>query len=114
MDVERGGLYKYVVSFLRILKSVELPVEGCLERGKKPGRLCEHFVYCHWKYRVAIIQEGPNPLPRFDRCGMHMQADRLFDYKNMAKCDRAMKRRLRRRDVEMAVRCDEVEFSMYR
>ena len=83
-------------------------------KGETPRRLCEHFVYCHWKYRVAIIQEGPNPLPRFDRCGMHMQVDRLFKYKNTAKCNRAMKRRLRRRVVEMAARCDEVEFSMYR
>ena len=35
----------YKVSFPRILKSVECPVEGCTERSKNPGRLREHFMY---------------------------------------------------------------------
>ena len=45
VDVGEGGMETYKVSFLRILKSMEYPVESFLERGKTPVRMREHFMY---------------------------------------------------------------------
>ena len=41
MDVGGGGMGVYKVSFPRILKLVECPVEGCPSKAKTPGRLRE-------------------------------------------------------------------------
>ena len=49
VDVGGGGPEIYKVSFPRIIKSVECPVEGFLARAKPPGRLMENFMYRHWK-----------------------------------------------------------------
>ena len=59
MNVGGGGLKVYKVSFSRILKLVDCPVEGCLAKAKTPGRLREHFMFCRCKSRVSILQEGP-------------------------------------------------------
>ena len=59
VDVGGGGLEVYKVSFPRIQKSVECPVEGCPAKEKTPGRLREHFMFRHWKLMVGILQEGP-------------------------------------------------------
>ena len=80
VDVGGGGLEVYKVSFPRILKLVDCPVEGCLAKEKPPGRLREQFVFCHWKLKVDILQEGQKPLPRCDQCRIYMQATRLFKY----------------------------------
>ena len=45
VDIGRRGTETYVMSFLRILKSVECLVEGCPEREKNPRRLRKHFMY---------------------------------------------------------------------
>ena len=72
--VEAGGGGPEInkVSFPRILKSVECPVESFPARAKTPGRLREHFIYQHWKSKVSITQEGPEPLLWCDQCGIHM------------------------------------------
>ena len=108
VDARGGGLEVYKVSFPRILKSVEFPVEGCPARAKNPERLREHFVFRHWKSKVAIFQEGPEPLLWCDQCGMHMQAARLFKHRQSDKCHKLTERRLRGRDVEMTERCGEM------
>ena len=64
VDVEGGGLEVYKVSFPWILKSVDCPVEGCPAKAKTPGRLRGDFIFRHWKLKVAILQERPEPLPR--------------------------------------------------
>ena len=61
---------------------------------------------------MAILQEGPEPLPWCDQCGMHMQAARLFKHWISDKSHKLMERRLRQRDVEMAARCGEMEFNL--
>ena len=58
------------------------------------------------------MQEGPEPLPRCDQCGMHMPAARIFNHRQSDKCNKATERRLQRRDVEMEARCGEMEFSL--
>ena len=73
-EVEYGvwGREIYVVSLSCVLNSVAFPVEGFPERDKTPGRLRENFMYRHWKDQVAILQEGPPPLPQCRNCGMHI------------------------------------------
>ena len=63
VDVGGGGLEVYKVSFPRILKLVECPVEGCPTKENLPGWLREQFMFCHWKLKVDILQEGPETLP---------------------------------------------------
>ena len=59
------------------------------------------------------MQEGPELLLRCDKCGTHMQADRIFKHWHLEKFHKLTKRKLRWRDVEMAARCGEMEFSIY-
>ena len=61
---------------------------------------------------MSIMQEGPETLQRCDQFGMHMPAVNIFKHRQFDKCNKATKRRLRRRDVEMAARCGEIEFSI--
>ena len=78
LDIGKGGSEIYVVSYSRVLKLVVYTEDGCLSRENNPGRLREHFIYRHWKSKLVIIQEGPEPFPRFHHCGMHMPAVRLM------------------------------------
>ena len=111
-DVRGAGLETYKVSFPRILKSVGCLVEGCLPRENTPRRLWDHFMYLHWKLKVDIMQEGPEPILRCDQCWMHMMASRIFTHIHTAKCNKENQRKLRRRDVDMTARCGDMEFSL--
>ena len=66
-----GVLETYAVSFPRVLHLVACPVGGYLARENNPWILIEHFMYRHCKAKVVIIQEGLEPLPRYDHCGIH-------------------------------------------
>ena len=66
--------------FPRVPKFVACPIYGCPERVNKPGVIIENFMYWHWKENVTIIQEGAEPLPRCDKCGMHMPSARLIEH----------------------------------
>ena len=48
------------------------------------------------------MQEVPETIPRCDQCGMHMPEARLFNHSQKYKYNKAIERRLHRRDVEMA------------
>ena len=69
-------------------------------------------MYRHWKLKVVIMQGGAETLPRCDQCGMHMPADRFFKHGHTDNFDKATDKRLWRRDVDMAVRCGKMKFSM--
>ena len=44
---------------------------------------------------------------------MHIFVARIFKHRQTDKCNKAIKRRLRRQNVEMFERCEEMEFSLY-
>ena len=44
LEVGQGGMETYMMSFTRVLRSVECPVDICPERENNPGRLMEHFM----------------------------------------------------------------------
>ena len=94
VDVGGGCPEVYKVFFPRILKSVDCQVEGLESKAQTPGRLRENFMFRHWDLKVAILQEGPEPLPRCDQCEMNMQTARLFKHRQLEKCHKATERRL--------------------
>ena len=81
-------------------------------QGKTPRRFREHFMFRHWKLKVAILQEGTEPFPQCDQCGMHMPEARIFKQRQSDKCHKLTEIRLLWRDVGMAERCGEMEFSL--
>ena len=94
-----------MVSFPWLLKLVVCPVYGCPVRVINPGRLREHFMYRHWKSKVAILQELPVPLSQCNNYGIHMPALRMMKNRRTDRCEKSMEMWLRRRGVEMAERC---------
>ena len=100
------------MSFPQVLKSVIFPVDGFPERENNPGSLKEQFIYRHWKLEVAILQEGPEPLHRCDHCGINIPAARLLKHRWMERCNKTREMRLRQRDVDMAERYGEMDFSL--
>ena len=63
---------------------------------------------------MEILQEGQEPLPRCDQCGMYMPAARMFKHRRADRCKKATEMRLIQRDVEMEERCRDMEFILYR
>ena len=51
--------------------------------------------YRHWKLKVAIMKEGPEPLPRRYQCVMHMPTTRIFKHRQKDKCNKATERRIK-------------------
>ena len=62
---------------------------------------------------MSVIQEGPEPLPRWDHCGMHISAARLIKHRWTARCNKSTEMRIIQRDVDMVERCREMEFGLY-
>ena len=62
------------------LQLMRCPVPGCLTVSNSAGRLREHFMYLHFWSQVEVVQEGEEPLPCCNLCGMHMPAGRLIKY----------------------------------
>ena len=69
-------------------------------------------MFLRWKYKVDIFQEGPEPLARCDQCRMHMKEAGLFKHWQSDSFHKSTERSIRWRDVEMAARFGEKEFSL--
>ena len=69
-----------MVYFPRVLKTVRCLVTGCPAVAHITGRLREHFMYRHFFLPIAVVQEGMEPLPCCDLCGLHMPAGRLIKH----------------------------------
>ena len=50
-----GGHTTNLVSFPRILKSVDCPVQGRPEMTHSVGRMRENFMYIHFRSNVAFL-----------------------------------------------------------
>ena len=71
-------------------------------------------MYRKWKVKVVIIQEGTEPLPRCDHCGMHMPVEQLIKHIHNARCDKVTEMQLIWRDMDMVERCGEMDLILYR
>ena len=61
---------------------------------------------------MAVVQEGTEPLPHCDLCGIHMPVVRLIRNRKTALCDRNTQMRWRRWDVAITARCLEAISSL--
>ena len=95
-----------------VLQEIRCPVPGCPAVAHSAGRLSECFMYRYFRYKVAVVQEGKEPLPCCDWCIMHIPAGRLIRNRKTAHCNRNTQMRWRRQDVEIVARCLEKAFSM--
>ena len=85
VNVGRGGLDTYAVSFPQVLKSVVCPMYGCPARDHNLGKIRENFMYWHWKAEIAIVQEGPTPIMWCEHCGIHVPEARLWRHNRTAR-----------------------------
>ena len=94
-----GGAITFVVSFPRLLKTVRCPVPGCPAVAHSAGRMREHFMYRYFFARIAVVQEGREPMIHCDLFVMHMPAGRILKHQRTKRCDRNMQMRWRRKDA---------------
>ena len=66
----------------------------------------------HFFLWIEVVQEGNEPLPHYNLCGMHMPSGRLIKYQRMQRCDRKTQMLWRRRYVAIAIQCAESSFSL--
>ena len=98
-----GGLpVTYVVSIPRVLKTVKFPVIGCPSVENSAGQLRDHFMYRYFLFRIAVVQEGKEPLPLCDVCGMHIPAGQIIKHQQIKMCGINTQMRWRRREVVIA------------
>ena len=110
---EKGDIpTTYVVYFPRVLQLVRCPVPGCPAVAHSLGSMCEHFMFQHFRSRIVVVQEGNEPLPRCDLCGMHIPEGGVIKNRRMAQCDQNTQIRWRRRYVEIAAKCMGATFSI--
>ena len=107
-----GGTTTYVVSFPKVLQEVICPVPGFPVVAHSAGRLREHFMFCHFISKVAVVQEGKEPLPFCDMCRMHMPEGRLIRHRRMARCNSNTQMMWRWQDVAILEKCSEATFSL--
>ena len=91
---------------------MKVPVPGYLTVAHSVGQLQENFKCRHFWSKVAVVQEGAEPLPCCDLCGIHMTAGRLIKHQRAARFDKNTQIRWWRRDVEIADKCSEANFSL--
>ena len=108
VDVGIEGVKTYVVSFPCNLKLVALLMEGCLERAQTSGRISQHFICRHWKFKIAILQEGPPPLPWCANCGMNVTAARMERHKQTTRCNTEIYMHLQRRYEDLDHRSGDI------
>ena len=56
VDEVGGGPTTYVVYLPKVLQEVRCPVPGCPEVAHSAGRLHKHFMFCHFRSMVAVVQ----------------------------------------------------------
>ena len=72
----------------------------------------EHFIYRNFLLKVAVLQEGREPLTLCNMCRIHMPLGWMIKHWRTARCFNNMDIRIRQRDVEFASRCLEMEFRL--
>ena len=69
-------------------------------------------MYRHFFSCIVVVQEGMDPLPCCDLCGIQMPAGRLIKHQQTQGCNRNTQIRWQRRDVAIASQCAEASFSL--
>ena len=74
-----------MVSLPGVLQEVKCPVPGCLSVAHSAGRLHEHFMYQHFISKVAVVQEGTEPLTHCDLCGINLPEGWIIRHRRTAR-----------------------------
>ena len=69
-------------------------------------------MFRHFWSRIAVVQEGKEPLPRCNLCGLHMPALRLIKHLQTTQYYQNMQMRWQRWDVEIAEKYTGATFSL--
>ena len=56
VDEGGGGPTIYVVCFPKVLQEVIFPVPGYTAVAHSAGRIHKHFMFCHFRSMVAVVQ----------------------------------------------------------
>ena len=56
VDGVGGGPTTYVVYLSMVLQEVRYTVPGCPAVAHNAGRLCKHFMFRHFRYKLAVFQ----------------------------------------------------------
>ena len=88
VDEVRGGPATDMMSLPRVQQEVKCPVPWCPSVAHSTGRLRKHLIYCHFRSKVAVVQEGTEPLHRCDLCGMHIPAGWIISHRKTMRCNK--------------------------
>ena len=69
-------------------------------------------MFQHFRYRIAVVQEGKEPLTHCNLCVMNMPAGWLIKHLRKERCNQNMHMRWQRRDLDIAAKCMEETFSL--
>ena len=103
----------YRVSFPKYFPKVDCPVVGCAGAATTWNNLRRHFAYRHPNDRLCILEEGHAPLPKCERCGMHVSYRALNNQHYATASCRAGAARMRQRYAQSdSRRASEVVFTV--
>ena len=69
-------------------------------------------MYRHFLSKVAVVQEGLEPLPHCNLCVIHMPAGQIIRHKRTACSEKNTQMRWHRRDAMIKSMCSEAKFSL--
>ena len=96
--------------FPKVLQEVRFPVPGCPAVAHSAVLLPKYFMFFYFRSKVAVFQDGKEPLPCCDLCIINMLSGRLIRHRKTARCNRNTHMRWRRWDVSITASCSEAMF----
>jgi len=109
MDAPGRQAATYRTSFPRSATRVECPVADCPGAATSRSNLRRHFAHRHPRDTLTILEEGSTPLPKCERCGMHVTRQAMSTgHFRTAACQEGADRARQRRAREDARRAREV------
>ena len=105
---------RYRVSFPKSSRKIRCPVDGCPGTATTPYNLHHHFAHRHPTDTLMILEEGSAPLPKCERCGMHVTYLSLnTSHYNSTVCRAGAAREQQRCAIQDAHHAREVVFTVH-
>ena len=103
----------YRMSFPKTVTKAACPVAGCPGTATSWSNLRRHFAHRHPDDTLTILEEGSTPLPKCERCGMHVPRQALSSgHLQSAGCRKGEARIRQCRALEDARQAKEVVLSI--
>ena len=72
-----------------------------------------HFISQHWGYRISILEEHPNPPPRYEHCVIQVPEGRINTRHYASEiCKQGEERRLRHKTLQRCFGASKVSFQI--